>query len=64
MQITNRIRDITKPLQPTLNSTIILPYAQPYQVFVTNSHTNTSFSNLSNSITGTLLPMPQYLEEK
>lgn len=38
--------------------------AKTYQVFLTNNHDNTFFLHFSNSITESLISIPQYLEEK
>ena len=64
MQATDRIRDKTKPLQSTQTSTPTYSSTKTYQVLITNSCTNTSFSRLSSAITGTVTPTPQHLEEE
>ena len=58
MQATDRIRDKTKPLQSTQTSAPTYSSTRTYQVPVTNSRANPSFSRLSSSITGTVTPTP------
>ena len=66
MQAIDRIRDRTKPqaTQPTPASVSIREVVHPYQRPVTNTRANSSFSRLSNSIMGTMTPMPQHSNEK
>ena len=56
MQATDRIRDKTKPLQSTQTSAPIYSSTRTYQVLVTNSRANPSFSRLSSSIIRTVTP--------
>ena len=58
MQATDRIRDKIKPLQSTQTSALIYSSTKTYQVSVTNSCANTSFSRLFSSITVTVTPTP------
>ena len=64
MQATDRIRDKTKPLRSTQTSAPTYSSTKTYQVPVTNSCVNTSFSRLSSSITGTVTPTPRRSEEE
>ena len=64
MQATDRIRDRTKPLQSTQISAFTCLSTKIYQVFVTNSHPNISFSCLFSSIIETITPTLQYSEEE
>ena len=63
MQATNRIKDRTKLLQLTQTLVPIYSSTKTYQVPITNSCANTSFSRLSNSITGTIMLTPQHSEK-
>ena len=66
MQATDRIRDRIKPqaTRATPASASMRQVTHPYQRPVTNTRANTSFLRLSSSITGTMTPTPQYLDEK
>ena len=64
MQATDRIRDRTKPLRSTQTSAPTYSSTKTYQVPVTNSRANPSFSRLSSSITGTVTPTPRHSEEE
>ena len=64
MQATDRIRNRTKPLESIQNSAPTYLITKTYEVLVTNSCTNTSFSRLLSFIIGTKTPMPRRSEEK
>ena len=64
MQATDKIRDRTKLLQSTPTLAPIYLSTKTYQVLVTNSCANISFSCLSNCITKTVTPMPQYSQKE
>ena len=64
MQVTDRIRDRTKPLQSTQSSVSTNSSAGSYQLPAINTCANTPLSRLSSPISGTISPTPRHLEEK
>ena len=64
MQARNRIRNRTKPLQLTETLASIYSNTKIYQLSITNSYNNTSFSCLSSSMTRIITPTLQDLKEK
>ena len=58
MQATNKNKNRTKFLQLTQTSASTYSSTKTYQVLVSNSCANTSFSHLFSSITGTVMPTP------
>ena len=66
MQATDKIRDKTKPqvIQTTPVSASSRQVAHFYQRSITNTHANTSFLHLCNSIMGTITQTPKHLNEE
>ena len=64
MQATDKIRDKTKLLQSTQTLAPVYSSTKTYQVPVTNSCVNLSFSYFFSSIMETVTPMPRHLEEE
>ena len=59
MQATDTMRDRTNSLQSTKTSALTYSNTKTYQVPVTTSCANKSFSRFSSSITGTVMPTPR-----
>ena len=64
MQVTNGIRDKTKPTQTTSTPVSIKPVAISYQQPITNTSANTSFLRLLSSIPGAITPTLQYSDKE
>ena len=56
MQATDKIKNRTKLLQSTQTLASIYSSTKTYQVFIINNYANISFSRLSSSIMGIVMP--------